>query len=99
MDVRGWFRPRRHSSEPTDAPADRCELCGVSVAEERVCGLVADAAVVRPNEPALDGWRLLTACSREHLLELTTRCQQTEYQQTGYQQNDPDPIAAGSRRA
>lgn len=87
MHVRGWFRPRRHGGKPTDAPAERCELCGASVSDERVCGLVADPTVVRPNEPALNGWRLLTACSREHLLELTARYQSA------------DPVAAGSRDA
>jgi hypothetical protein len=93
MHVRGWFRSRRRRGETTDAPAERCELCGASVVDERVCGLVADVTVVRPSEPALNGWRLLTACTREHLLELTARYQRTTAV------CDSDPVPAGSRDA
>jgi hypothetical protein len=94
MHLRGWFRPRRRPGEPTDAPADRCELCGAGVADGRVCGLVADAAVIRPNEPALNGWRLLTACTREHLLELTARYQRAAA--TTAEPEAADQVAAGS---
>lgn len=75
------------------------------MADERVCGLVADATVERPNEPALNGWRLLTACGRDHLLELTARYQ-SAHPATGSapptgsaRVTGSAPVTAGSRDA
>ncbi len=69
------------------------------MADERVCGLVADATVVRPNEPALNGWRLLTACGHDHLLELTARYQDANPATATAPATGTAPVTAGARDA
>jgi hypothetical protein len=77
----------------TYAAVERCELCGADLADGRVCGLVADPTVVRPTEPSLNGLRLLTACTREHLLELNGH-----YQHGGATGTRSATDLAGNRR-
>jgi hypothetical protein len=48
-------------------------LCGADLAGGKCCALVRDGGVIRPATPSLDGWRLLTACTPEHLIDLTHR--------------------------
>jgi hypothetical protein len=73
VNFRRWFRrPRIAAGDP--AP-QRCQLCGIDLSGAPVCALVADPAVVRPAVPSLDGWRLLSACSPQHLTVLITAFQ------------------------
>lgn len=63
----------RLPAEQADYP-ETCELCGVLVADgSRLYGLVMDSSVIHASDPAMDGSRLITACSDEHLTALQAR--------------------------
>ncbi|MET8701970.1 hypothetical protein ACFVUH_20780 [Kitasatospora sp. NPDC058032] len=50
---------------------DLCDHCGQVVPREELLGaLVPDSSAVHVSEPGLDGRRLVTACSAEHLAAL-----------------------------
>ncbi|MFC5668362.1 hypothetical protein ACFP3U_36055 [Kitasatospora misakiensis] len=55
-----------------DASAyDLCDHCGqVVLGEELLGALVPDSSAVHASDPALDGRRVITACSAEHLAAL-----------------------------
>ncbi|GAA5189725.1 hypothetical protein GCM10023322_43050 [Rugosimonospora acidiphila] len=46
-------------------------MCSVELRDDACCALVADPGVVDRDDPSLNGRRLLTACSPQHLAELT----------------------------
>ncbi len=68
-----------HYGPPADGDAgahdasayDLCDHCGRVVLDEDLLGaLVPDSSAVHVSDPQLDGKRVLTACSAEHLAAL-----------------------------
>ncbi|MFB7908308.1 hypothetical protein ACFC1T_17910 [Kitasatospora sp. NPDC056076] len=52
-------------------PCDICDLCGEVVGDDDLLGaLVPDSSAVYGTDPALDGKRVLTACTVDHLAVL-----------------------------
>ncbi|MFI9361451.1 hypothetical protein ACIG5E_10350 [Kitasatospora sp. NPDC053057] len=50
---------------------DLCDQCGrVLAASDLLSALVPDSSALHPSDPELDGRRVLTACTLEHLAEL-----------------------------
>ncbi|MFB6838951.1 hypothetical protein [Streptomyces sp. NPDC056361] len=49
----------------------RCDLCGTLIpVGSEIYSLVSDSSAVHGHDPSLDGRRILTACSVEHLADL-----------------------------
>ncbi|MFH9347707.1 hypothetical protein [Kitasatospora sp. NPDC017646] len=66
------FGPPADDSAADDTEAfDLCDLCGqVVAAPDLLSALVPDSSALHPSDPELDGRRVLTACTVEHLAEL-----------------------------
>ncbi|MFE7277291.1 hypothetical protein ACFU95_43130, partial [Streptomyces sp. NPDC057623] len=58
--------------EPDEIPLpDVCDLCGQLLDEEtELLALVDDSSAIHTSDPKMDGKRLVTVCSPEHLKEL-----------------------------
>ncbi|MDH6623989.1 hypothetical protein M2271_001786 [Streptomyces sp. LBL] len=58
--------------EPDEtAVPDTCDLCGQLLDEEaELLALVDDSSAIHTSDPKMDGRRLVTVCSPEHLKEL-----------------------------
>ncbi|GAA2355087.1 hypothetical protein [Nonomuraea africana] len=57
-------------SEKPDVP-QLCGWCGMAIQDgTEVHGVVPDSSVTHASDPACDGQRFLTTCSREHLAAL-----------------------------
>ncbi|MGW4891987.1 hypothetical protein ACWEQL_06920 [Kitasatospora sp. NPDC004240] len=64
--------PPRDDRSPDDPDAyDLCDHCGAVVPDVDLLGaLVPDSSALHVSDPGLDGKRVLTACSVDHLAEL-----------------------------
>jgi hypothetical protein len=63
----------RLPEEQADFP-ETCEWCNVLVTDgSELYGLVPDSSVIHASDPSMDGSRLITACSDEHLVALRVR--------------------------
>ncbi|MDY0812214.1 hypothetical protein [Kitasatospora purpeofusca] len=64
--------PEDGGADADDASAyDLCDHCGrVVLIEDLLGALVPDSSVVHESDPRLDGERVVTACSAEHLAVL-----------------------------
>ncbi|WP_407548071.1 hypothetical protein QOM21_03585 [Streptomyces sp. Pv4-95] len=57
-----------------------CDVCGAVITDHsEVHARVPDSSVVHPDDPELDGWRPLTACSAAHLAELRDEYERRPY--------------------
>ncbi|MFD8708468.1 hypothetical protein ACFV1W_38805 [Kitasatospora sp. NPDC059648] len=66
------YGPPADDPAPDDTEAfDLCDHCGqVGDATDLLSALVPDSSALHPSDPELDGRRVLTACTVEHLAEL-----------------------------
>lgn len=54
-----------------DPPPKPCAWCGMAISDgTEINGMAPDSSVTHADNPACDGKRFLTACSREHLVAL-----------------------------
>lgn len=53
------------------ASPELCDACGMVITDDSALyGLAPDSSRTHPVDPTLDGQRILTACSPEHLADL-----------------------------
>ncbi|MFI9318600.1 hypothetical protein ACIGXI_02265 [Kitasatospora aureofaciens] len=63
--------PADDSAADDREAVDLCDHCGrVVPAADLLSALVPDSSALHPSDPELDGRRVLTACTVEHLAEL-----------------------------
>jgi len=59
-------------STPDQGEPELCDLCGAVVSDEtELYALVPDSSAIHAHDPTFDGHRLVSACTTEHLRELT----------------------------
>ncbi|MFE7779075.1 hypothetical protein ACFU5O_35440 [Streptomyces sp. NPDC057445] len=62
-----------------DCVINWCELCEAFLVDEGMCTRVRDSSFIPPHDCALDGDRIVVACSPEHLAELIKRTSDRPY--------------------
>jgi hypothetical protein len=58
-----------------DLQPDLCDLCGTVIADRtEYCAFVRDSSAIYRHDPAMDGRRMVVACSPGHLDQLVEKC-------------------------
>lgn len=69
-----------HGDAPGQGVPELCDLCGTVISEAtELVALVQDSSAVHAHDAAFDGWRLVTACTQEHLRELVEQYRQRPF--------------------